>query len=171
MKTFIILFLPINFSLILLGLFSSSPKTYQNINLVFNARQHAMLAYHLCFPKENVISNRILYLTSLEGNENYILWLQIGAKLTLSIGEWSGIYQPSILETLIQVPRIRSLEERLSNLHSVALHMPLGYLFFTTIETKLPFSLPFIPGNSCSHVINRCQKLEVGLKKTPEASW
>lgn len=171
MKTFIILFLPIIFSLILLGLFSSSPKTYQNINLVFNARQPAILAYHLYFPKENVISNRILNLTSLEGNENYILRLQIGAKLTLSIGEWSGIYQPSILETLVQVPTIRSLEKRFSNLHSVALSMPLGYLFFTTIETKLPFSLPFIPGNSCSHVINRCQKLEVELQKPPEASW
>ncbi|KAK2527785.1 hypothetical protein Q9966_010084 [Columba livia] len=49
-------------------------------------------------------------------NETYMLCLQLGVKLTLPIDESSGIYQPSILEMSIQVPRIRSLEKEFKDL-------------------------------------------------------
>lgn len=58
-------------------------------------------------------------------------------------------------------------KEGFSNSNSVVLSMPLVYIFFITRVTKLVFSLTLIPGSSCSYVINRCQQLELGLKKNP----
>lgn len=50
MKTFILIFSTINSSLILLGLFSS-PKTYQNVNLVFSAKQLEVFTVYI-FQKQ-----------------------------------------------------------------------------------------------------------------------
>lgn len=60
-----------------------------------------------------------------------------------------------------------------TDFHSLAFSiMPRSFLYFISSETKFPFSLPFIPGGSCSQVIKRCQKVELRLKKTPpECSW
>lgn len=85
-KTFIFIFSTIN-SLILLGLFSS-PKTYQNINLVYSAKQLEVFTVYI-FQRQ--VPYVIEFCTLLLQKELIIIYCvcKTGTKMSLVIGEGS----------------------------------------------------------------------------------
>lgn len=130
MKTFIFIFSTINCSLNLLGL--SSPKTYRNINLVFNAKQLEVFVYCLYFPK---------FWTLLLQKELLIIYCacKLGPNYLLSL-----VKAQEYINLFYWKPWFRSPEQEIwkkgfSNSHSVALSMPLGYLVFITRKTSYLF--------------------------------
>lgn len=125
MKTFIFIFSTINSSLILSRLFS----------LILNAKQLEVFVYWLYFPKSSVIS----HLSSVHLQKELMIIYRackLGPNYLLSLVKAQEYINFLYWKPWFRCPEWESWKKGFSNSHSIALSMPLGYLFFITRRTS-----------------------------------